>query len=183
MIHRGHIVTAIARHPEKVPDQPGVQARRGDVFKEKELTELLAGHDAVISSVRFTASDPDKLLAAVEASGVETYIVVGGAGSLEVSPGLRLMDTSAFPEAYKAEAAAGSDFLRLLAQERELKWTFISPSATFMAGDRTGRFRIGQDELLSTEDGSRISFEDFAKALVDELESPAHVRERFTVGY
>jgi hypothetical protein len=180
---RGHTVTAIVRHPEKVPAQPGVTAQKGDVFDVQGLAGLLKGHDAVISSVHFTASDPRKLIEAVRASGVKRYLVVGGAGSLEVASGLRLIDTPDFPEAYKAEATAGAAFLDLLRGESELEWTFLSPSALFVPGERTGEFRLGKDQLLANEQGSRISFEDFAVALVDELEQPAHSRQRFTVGY
>ena len=109
---------------------------------------------------------------------------VGGAGSLEVAPGDRLVTTPGFPVAYKAEAEKGAAFLDLLRAERELNWTFLSPSALFVAGERTGKFRLGTDQLLTASDGkSWISFEDFAVALADEIERPAHIRSRFTVGY
>jgi len=183
LVTRGHDVTAIVRNPEKVPSGPRIVAKKGDVFDQAGLAELLKGHDAVISSVRFTASDPHKLIAAVRASGVKRYLVVGGAGSLEVAPGVKLIDTPEFPAAYKAEAAAGAAFLDLLRPEKDLDWTFLSPSALFTAGERTGKFRTGKDQLLTTDKGSSISFEDFAIALVDELEKPQHSRQRFTVGY
>ncbi|AMK23117.1 MULTISPECIES: NAD(P)-dependent oxidoreductase [Sphingomonadaceae] len=147
------------------------------------LVELLRGHDTVVSSVHFTASDPHILIDAVKAAGVKRYLVVGGAGSLEVKPGIGLIDTPDFPEAYKAEAGGGAAFLDLLRQEQDLDWTFLSPSLQFLPGERTGKFRLGKDELLSTEKGSVISFEDYAVALVDEIENPAHRRQRFTVGY
>jgi len=183
LTRRGHTVTAIVRHLEKVPPQPGVTPKKGDVFDPQGLADLLKGHDAVVSSVHFTASDPLKLLEAVRAAGVKRYLVVGGAGSLEVAPGVRLIDTPNFPEAYKTEATAGAAFLDLLRAEMGLDWTFLSPSALFVAGERTGKFRLGKDQLLTNAEGSRISFEDFAIALVDELEKPAHSRQRFTVGY
>jgi uncharacterized protein len=183
LTRRGHTVTAIVRHPEKAPAQPGITAQKGDVFDPQGLVGLLKGHDAVISSVHFTASDPRKLIEAVRASGVKRYLVVGGAGSLEVAPGVRLIDAPDFPEAYKAEATAGAAFLDALRGETGLDWTFLSPSALFVPGERTGKFRLGKDQLLTSEQGSRISFEDFALALVDELEKPAHPRQRFTVGY
>jgi putative NADH-flavin reductase len=180
---RGHAITAIARHPEKIADLPNVTARRGDVLDKAGLVELLRGHDTVVSSVHFTASDPRILIDAVKAAGVKRYLVVGGAGSLEVKPGVRLIDTPDFPEAYQAEAGGGAAFLDLLRQEQDLDWTFLSPSLQFLPGERTGKFRLGKDELLSTEKGSVISFEDYAVALVDEIENPAHRRQRFTVGY
>ncbi len=183
LTRRGHHVTAIARHPEKIAAGPKVVARKGDVFDKPGLAALLNGHDAVVSSVHFTASDPKLLIEAVNESGVKRYFVVGGAGSLEVAPGVKLIDTPQFPAAYKAEAAKGGEFLDLLRKEPALDWTFLSPSAMFVAGERTGKFRLGKDQLLTNDKGSSISFEDYAIAAVDELEKPAHTRQRFTVGY
>ena len=181
---RGHSVTAIARHPEKIASGANVTPTRGDVMDQAGLARLLAGHDAAISSVHFLASDPAKLIGAAKESKVGRYLVVGGAGSLEVAPGVRLVTTPGFPVAYKAEAEKGAAFLDLLRAEKELNWTFLSPSALFTAGERTGKFRLGIDQLLTSADGkSSISFEDFAVALADEIERPAHIRQRFTVGY
>lgn len=181
---RGHAITAIARHPEKIAKLANVIPTRGDASDEAGLTRLLRGHDAAISSIHFLASDPAKLIGAAKASGVGRYLVVGGAGSLEVAPGVRLVTTPSFPAQYKAEAEKGAAFLDLLRQEKALNWTFLSPSALFAPGERTGRFRLGTDQLLTAADGkSWISFEDFAVALADEIERPAHIRARFTVGY
>ena len=184
LARRGHSVTAIARHPEKIAAQANVTPTEGDVMDQAGLARLLAGHDAAISSVHFLASDPAKLIAAAKESKVGRYLVVGGAGSLEVAPGVRLVTTPGFPVAYKAEAEKGAAFLDLLRAEKELNWTFLSPSALFTPGERTGKFRLGNDQLLTATDGkSSISFEDFAVALADEIERPAHIRQRFTVGY
>ncbi|HME85826.1 MAG TPA: NAD(P)H-binding protein [Roseiarcus sp.] len=120
---------------------------------------------------------------AVKDSGVKRYFVVGGAGSLEVAPGVKLIDTPQFPAAHKAEAAKGGEFLDLLRRETTLDWAFLSPSAMVGPGERTGKFRLGKDQLLTNEKGSSISWEDYAIAAVDELEKPAHIRQRFTVGY
>jgi uncharacterized protein len=180
---RGHQVTAIARNPQAIARLPGVAAQKGDVFDKPGLVKLLKGHDAVISAVHFTASDPKLLIEAVRESGVKRYFVVGGAGSLEVAPGVKLIDTPQFPAAYKAEAARGGEFLDLLRKDRELDWTFLSPSAAVAPGERTGKFRLGKDQLLTHGKDSNISWEDYAIAAVDELEKPAHLRERFTVGY
>jgi uncharacterized protein len=181
---RGHAITAIARNPAKIAILPNVVARAGDVMDQAGLAQLLAGHDVAISSVHFLDSDPAKLIAAAKASGVGRYLMVGGAGSLEVAPGVRLVTTPNFPAQYKAEAEKGAAFLDLLRQEKELNWTFLSPSALFIAGERTAKFRLGTDQLLTGADGkSWISFEDFAVALADEIERPAHERRRFTVGY
>lgn len=180
---RGHQITAIARDPGKIPAQAGVTAVRGDAGDGAGLAALLAGHDVVISALRFLDSDADTLINAVRAAGVKRYLVVGGAGSLQVAPGQRLIDQPDFPEAYKPEAARGADFLDTLRQAGDLEWTFLSPSAMFVPGERTGKFRLGKDDLLVGEQGSSISYEDFAIALADEIERPAHVRARFTVGY
>jgi uncharacterized protein len=180
---RGHKVTAIARNPEKIATLPNATAKKGDALDGKSLVTLLKGHDAVISAVHFSASDAKTLIDAARASGAKRYLVVGGAGSLEVAPGKRLVDQPDFPAAYKTEALKGAEFLDLLKSEKQLDWTFLSPSALFVPGERTGKFRLGGDEMLSTEKESKISFEDYAVALVDEIEKPAHRRQRFTVGY
>jgi putative NADH-flavin reductase len=184
LARRGHRVTAIARNPEKIADVPNVTAVQGDANDRAALAKLWAGHDAAISSIHFLASDPEALIGAAKDSGVGRYLVVGGAGSLEVAPGVRLVTTPSFPPQYKAEAEKGAAFLDRLRQEPELNWSFLSPSALFVAGERTGEFRLGTDQLLVAADGkSWISFEDFAVALADEIERPAHLRQRFTVGY
>lgn len=184
LARRGHAVTAIARNPDRIARAANVVPTQGDASDEAALAQLLRGHDAAISSIHFLASDPAKLIGAAKASGVGRYLVVGGAGSLEVAPGVRLVTTPSFPAQYKAEAEKGGAFLDLLRQEKELNWTFLSPSALFAPGERTGKFRLGTDQLLTAADGkSWISFEDFAVALADEIERPAHVRKRFTVGY
>jgi len=183
LANRGHTVTAIVRKPDQVPSLPGVTATKGDANDQAGLADLLKGHDAVISSVMFIASDPAELIGAVQASGVKRYFVVGGAGSLEVAPGLKVVDTPDFPAEYKAEATAGGVFLDALRGTDDLDWTFLSPSAMFVPGERTSKFRLGTDQLLVNDHGSSISFEDYAIALVDELEKPVHVRQRFTVGY
>ena len=184
LARRGHAVTAIARNPERIAAGDNVTPAKGDLMDQAALTGLLAGHDVAISSVHFLASDPLKLIGAARDSKVGHYLVVGGAGSLEVAPGVRLVTTPGFPVAYKAEAEKGAAFLDLLRAEKGLNWTFLSPSALFTAGERTGRFRIGTDQLWTAADGkSWICYEDFAVALADEIERPAHIRSRFTVGY
>ncbi len=184
LLQRGHQVTGIARDVSNVPAQSGLTLANADVGDVERLVPLLKGHDAVISTTRFVGSDAVSLIGAVKAAGVPRLLVVGGAGSLEVAPGVALVDTPEFPSAYKDEASAGRDFLNVLRGETALDWTFLSPSALFEPGQRTGRFRIGTDSLLVDADGnSAISMEDYAIALVDELEKPQHSRQRFTVGY
>ena len=184
LVRRGHSVTAIARNIEKVSAQKGVTPKRGDVSDAAGLAALLKGHDVAISAVHFSGSDPRTLIGAVKTAGVKRYLVVGGAGSLEVAPGTRLVDTPQFPAEYKQEASKGADFLDILRGEKELDWTFLSPSALFMPGERTAKFRLGGDSLVVDASGkSHVSMEDYAIALVDEVEKPAHSRRRFTVGY
>lgn len=184
LLRRGHSVTAIVRDPAKVAATPGLTVKAGDANDAGTLAPLLAGHDAVVSAVMFLMGDADSLIGAVKQSGLPRYLVVGGAGSLEVAPGVRLIDTPEFPDLYKAEASKGAEFLDRLKAEPELNWTFLSPSAEFVLGERTGKFRLGDDALLVDGAGrSWISYEDFAVALVDEIETPKHERKRFAVGY
>lgn len=181
---RGHKVTGIARDTSKVEAQSGVTVQAADANKPEELSPVLAGHDAVVSAAKFQSSSATALLAAAKQAGVPRVLVVGGAGSLEIAPGKALIDTPEFPDAYKPEATAGRDYLNTLKHENALDWTYLSPSAEFMPGERTGKFRVGQDQLLSDASGrSWISMEDYAIALADEIENPQHSRERFTVGY
>lgn len=184
LLARGHRVTAIARNTAPLAARDGLTVASGDVNDAAALAPLLAGHDAVISSTHFQSTDPQALLAAIETAGVPRLLMVGGAGSLEVAPGLALVDTPEFPDAYKAEALAGRAALTVLRATASLDWTFLSPSALFAPGARTGVFRLGTDQLLVDAAGnSHISMEDYAIALVDELETPRHSRRRFTVGY
>jgi putative NADH-flavin reductase len=165
-VRRGHTVTSLGR---KDADH---------------LAERIAGHDAVVSSVRFVDIDPHVLIDAVRRSGVKRYLVVGGAGSLQAGDKL-LIESPQFPEAARAESTAGLAFLETLKREAgDLDWTMLSPSAQFVPGERTGKFRLGEDTLLTAADGkSWVSYEDFAIALLDEIEKPAHVGARFTIGY
>ena len=184
LVRRGHVVTGIERSPGKIGARPGVTVMQGDARQASTLAPLLAEHDVVVSASRFQSSDAKALLAAVKKAGVKRLLVVGGAGSLEAAPGKALMDTPGFPEAHKAEARAGGEFLTALRAERDVDWAFLSPSAEFAPGERTGTFRLGEDQLLVDAKGqSWISMEDFAIAFVDELEHPRHSRQRFTVGY
>ncbi|MBR8653815.1 NAD(P)-dependent oxidoreductase [Achromobacter sp. Marseille-Q0513] len=184
LLKRGHQVTGIARNLGDVNPQPGLTVKQGDATDPQGLTALLVGHDAVVSASRFVSSDAKPLIAAVKDAGVPRLLVVGGAGSLQVAPGKMLIDTPEFPDAYKPEARAGVVFLDALRQEKVLNWTFLSPSALFEPGERTGKFRLGDDVLLADDEGkSWISMEDYAIALADEIETPRHTRRRFTVGY
>lgn len=192
-LSRGHTVTALVQTPAKLAAAPGLTAVKTDVTDGKALAAQLEGHDAAVSAFSGHAQ-PDTLdyylrgigsiIGAVKQSGVKRLLVVGGAGSLEVAPGVQLLDTPQFPDAYKPTAEGARKALALLKAEASLDWTMLSPSAVIAPGERTGKFRLGADQLLADDKGnSRISVEDYAVAMIDELEKPAHSRQRFTVGY
>jgi putative NADH-flavin reductase len=183
LVRRGHSVLALVRNPAKVPVAPGVTAKQVDANDLATLPGFLTGVDAVISAVKFKDTDIAGLIQAVRHAAVKRYIVVGGAGSLFIAPNLREADGPNFPPHVRPEALKGADFLEQL-RASDLDWTFLSPSRVLFAGERTGAFRLGTDDLLVDAAGkSSISFEDYAVALVDELEKPEHLRRRFTVGY
>ncbi|GGP24749.1 NAD(P)-dependent oxidoreductase [Silvimonas amylolytica] len=182
---RGHSVTGIVRNPQEAPTPEGcVSLAKGDATQPEQLAPLLKGHDVVISAAHFRTLKAAPLLQAVKDAGVPRLIVVGGAASLEVAPGKIVLDDPNFPEAYKVEAVPGKQFLDDLREEKGVLWTFMSPPAEFAPGQRTGKFRVGKDQLMVDANGrSHISMEDYAIALVDELENPQHTQTRFTVGY
>ena len=184
LVSRGHHVTAIARHPDKIAKLSGVTAVEGDVYDKAQLVALIKGYDVLISSVHFSASDPDILISAAHEAGVKRYLVVGGAGSLLTPDGKKLIESPHFPDIYKVEAAAGGVFLDKLRAQSAVNWTYFSPPAVFIPGARTGIFRLGLENLIADTSGtSTVSMEDFAIAMVDEIEKPAHLNQRFTIGY
>lgn len=183
-LQRGHQVSAIARHADTLAPRAGLTPVALDVDDSGKLAAALTGQDAAIVSVKYSVVDARPILKAIEQARVPRVLVVGGAGSLQVAPGVDLVDTPEFPAPYKEEALAAREILRLLRAGTAPDWTLVSPSALLVPGERTGKFRIGGDQLLADAQGnSRISIEDLALALVDELEAPKHSRQRFTVGY
>lgn len=181
---RQHQITAIARHINKIRDLPEVTPLSVDINDTKALAAAIKDHDAVIISVKYTSLHARPLIDTFKAIGVPRLLAVGGAGSLKVNGGVQIVDTADFPVEWKPEAVAARDFLMLLQDEKVLDWSYLSPSALIESGERTGKFRLGKDQLLTDARGdSRISTRDYAVALVDELEKPAHRRQRFTVGY
>jgi putative NADH-flavin reductase len=130
---RGHTVIGIGRSPANIEPRPGVTMKQGDATQPSILAPLIAGHDAVLSASRFQTSDANALITAAKKAGVKRLLVVGGAGTLEVAPGKVLVDTPDFPEAYKAEARADVKFLDTLRNEKDLDWTYLSPSTMAMA--------------------------------------------------
>ena len=180
---RGHAVVAVARKPEAIAPIPGVTAVQGDASDPAALTEILRGADAVVSALHFDVP-ADTLLKAVKDAGVARLLVTGGAASLEVAPGLRLLDTPEFPAEWKPYAVGGVVFLDRLRAEQDVDWTFFSPAAVIEETPRLGHYRLGGDQLLTDDKGeSRISFADYAIAMVDELEQHRHSRRRFTAAY
>ena len=183
-LRRGHSVVAIARNVESIDVKPGVTVKQADALNAEELQQALSGSDVVISAAHFATVPAEAVIGQVKKSGVKRLLVVGGAGSLLLPSGERVIDSAGFPEEYRDEAEAGSKFLDTLRQEQDLDWSFLSPSAEFVEDARTEDFRLGRDQLLISSKGrSWISFSDYAIALIDEVESPKHSRQRFTVGY
>ncbi|WP_375454301.1 NAD(P)-dependent oxidoreductase [uncultured Methylobacterium sp.] len=187
-LDRGHAVTAIVRSPDKLPTRPRLTAARGDATDPAGLAALVAGHDAVISAFNpgadASGTGARSIIDALKRAGVARLLVVGGAGTLEVAPGRRLVDQPDFPAQWKGGALCTADFLDRLRGETGLDWAFVSPAALLAPGERTGHYRVGGDRLLTDADGeSRISLEDYAVAMLDEIERPRHHRTRFSVAY
>lgn len=193
-LQRGHRVTAVVRSPARLPQHDHLRADTVDVHDAQAIARIAAGHDAVLSAFNPDTNHADvrgeqlrvhrAIVDGVRAAGVSRLLVVGGAGSLEVAPGVQVLDTPDFPADWRAGAEGTRDVLHLLRETTDLDWTFLSPSLHLEPGERTGRFRLGSDQVLFDAAGeSRISLQDYAAAMIDELESAAHVRQRFTVGY
>lgn len=193
-LNRGHEVSALTPHPENyIFEAPHLHVARSNIFDRQSVESGVFDHDAVVSAYNYKpgitapstiAEVATPLLSGLKHAGVKRLLVVGGAGSLFVSPGLQLVDTPDFPPAYKPSALAHRDALNIYRQEKEIAWTYLSPAAEIAPGERTGKFRTGKDDLIVDANGkSFISMEDYAVAVMDELETPMHVRERFTVGY
>jgi hypothetical protein len=171
---RGHSVTAVARNIAKLPAT--VKAKQDDLSNVDAYAPPQDNTDALISVT-------ERQIAAVKKAGTMRLIVVGGAGSLEVAPGVSLLASGHLPAEWIPIATSAAKSLKLL-QTSDINWTYLSPAAFFEPGTRTGKFRLGVNNLVSDAKGeSRISMEDYAIALVDELEKPAHERARFSIGY
>lgn len=180
---RGHEVVAIARKPDAIPSIDGVTAHAGDAADPATILPLIKGADAVVSALHFDIP-ADALLTLVQTAGVPRLLITGGAASLEVAPGVRVFDTPDFPAEWKPFAAGGLVALDRLREETETDWTFFSPAALLEEGPRLGRYRLGGDQLVVDDNGeSRISFADYAIAMVDEVEQHRHPRARFTAAY
>lgn len=190
LLNRGHQVTAIVRDPSRLAVQPGLTVVQGDVDSASGIALKIKGADAVVSAYGPPPNDTDQLLPvtenlieAVKDAGVPRLLIVGGAGSLEVAPGVTVISSGHIPAEWLPIAVSHAKVLEMV-KKSSINWTYFSPAGFFVPGERTGKFRLGTDQLIANEQGdSRISLEDYAIALVDELETPKHERARFTIGY
>jgi len=192
LLRRQHQVTALARNPGKLAARDGLTVVQADAQDAAQVAKAVAGHDAVVNAYNPGWTVPDihdqflvgtrAIYAGVKQAGVKRLLVVGGAGSLFVAPGVQLVDTPGFPAEYKAGALAAREALNLIRSETTLDWTFLSPPILLAPGERTGQYRLGTDApLMNGEAPGGISVADLAVAIADELESPRHVQQRFTV--
>lgn len=196
LLSRGHKVTAVVRNPEKINvSNSNLEIVKTDVSDTNVMVEICKGKDAIISAYNPGWTNPDiyeeilrnypLILEAAKRSGVKRLLCVGGAGTLFCAPGLRVVDSGAIPDAIMGGVKSlGEFYLNTLMNEKAIDWIFFSPAGTLEPGKRTGKFRLGKDDLIIDENGiSHISVEDYAVAMVDELENPKHHYERFTIGY
>ncbi len=195
-LDRGHYVTGVVRHPEKITVlHKNLIVKTGDVSFRDTVSEVSKGADAVISAYNPGWKNPDIakettrvyriILEGVRQAGVKRFLVTGGAGSLFISPGKRLMDAGLMPESFLPAVKALAEFyLHDLESEQSIDWVFFSPAGILEPGQRTNKFRLGKDDLIVNSHGeSKISVQDYAVAMIDELEKPSHHQERFTIGY
>ena len=196
LVNRGHKVTAVVRNIEKLAKSDLVNAVKEDVANVDAIAKLAEGKDAIISAYNPGWTNPDiatlitenypKILKAAKKSGVERLLIVGGAGTLFCAPGLRVVDSGAIPaEIMGGVRPLGDFYLNTLMNENDIDWVFFSPAGVFdQEGKKTGNYRLGKDDLIVDAEGnSHISVQDYADAMVNELEKPAHHKERFTIGY
>jgi len=194
LLQRGHEVTALARSPAKYAARPQLIVVQADVLDAAQVAQAVEGADAVVDAYNPGWKEPEiyalflqgtqAILEGVRRSGVKRVLVVGGAGSLFVAPGVQGVDTPQFPAEWKQGALAAREALNIIRKDERLDWSFLSPAVMLAPGPRTGKFRIGADDVLM--DGNQpagISVADLAVAIVDEIETPRHLKKRFTVAY
>ena len=196
LLSRGYEVEALVRNPENVKVQnPRLTVRKVDVADTKALAADLKGYVTVISAYNPGWANPDiysltlqnypRIVEAAKEAGVRRLLIVGGAGTLFCAPGLRVVDSGAIPaEIMGGVRSLGEFYLDTLSKEKAIDWVFFSPAGSLEPGEASGVYRLGKDDLIVDSEGnSRITVGDYAKAMVDELESPSHHQERFTIGY
>lgn len=195
LLSRNHQVTVLARNPGKLAPQSGLTVVAANALDAAQVATAVAGNDAVVSAYNPGWTEPQihdlflqgcaAIVEGVKRAGLKRLLMVGGAGSLFVAPGLQLVDTPPFPAEYKQGALAAREALNRLKLESSLDWTFLSPPIALAPGKRTGEYRSGLDNLLPGvgDAPAGISVEDLAVAIVDEMEVPAHIKKRFTVAH
>jgi uncharacterized protein len=190
LLRRGHHVTGVARKIDSLQGQQGLTAKVDDLSNVDVTAAIIKGADVVVSAYAPPADNTDAIvdvtkreIEAVKKAGRSRLLVVGGAGLLEVAPGVTLIKSGHLPAQYIPIATSHEKALGVL-RASDINWTYLSPAAFFVPGERTGKFRLGTKELIADAKGeSKISFADYAIALVDEIEKPAHERASFSVGY
>lgn len=193
---RGFRVKALVRNVSKVKaEDEHLEVIEIDILDEDKLAIVLKGVDIVVSAYNPGWSNPDiyaetlkgykSIIAAAKKAGIKRLLTVGGAGSLFVSPDKTIIDAGEIPENILPGVKALSEVLKnYLIPEKNIDWIFLSPAATLKPGMRTGKYRLGKDNLIIDEKGeSEISVQDYAKAMIDEVENPQHHYQRFTIGY
>lgn len=192
-LQRGHQVVAIVRDPSKLPAVDGLTVKIADVYDSSQVAAAVAGSDVVLSAFSSAGEAEDvqgkhlrasrAIVAGTKHAGIDRLVMIGGAGSLFVAPGVQLVDTDTFPAEWKAGARGARDALADLQKESELEWTFVSPPPMLVPGERTGKYETGGDGVPPMRDGqpASISTDDLAVAVLDEIEKPKHHRQRFSV--
>ena len=196
LLSRGYEVEALVRNPENVKvNNPHLTVKKVDVADTKALADDLKGYDTIISAYNPGWTNPDiynltlqnypRILEAAKEAGVKRLLRVGGAGTLFCAPGLRVVDSGAIPaEIMGGVKSLGKFYLETLNNEKDIDWVFFSPAGVLEPGEATGTYRLGKDDLIVDSNGnSHITVGDYAKAMVDELDTPSHHKERFTIGY
>lgn len=196
LLSRGYEVEALVRNPENVKvNNPHLTVKKVDVADTKALADDLKGYDTIISAYNPGWTNPDiynltlqnypRILEAAKEAGVKRLLIVGGAGTLFCAPGLRVVDSGAIPaEIMGGVKSLGKFYLETLNNEKDIDWVFFSPAGVLEPGEATGTYRLGKDDLIVDSNGnSHITVSDYAKAMVDELDTPSHHKERFTIGY
>lgn len=196
LLSRGYQVEALVRNPDNVKvENPLLTVKKVDVADTEALAAALKGYDTVISAYNPGWTNPDiynltlqnypRILQAAKEAGVERLLIVGGAGTLFCAPGLRIVDSGAIPaEIMGGVKSLGEFYLKKLNNEKSIDWVFFSPAGSLEPGEAKGNYRLGKDDLIVDDEGnSHVTVGDYAKAMVDELETPAHHQERFTIGY
>jgi len=194
-LNRGHKVTATARDTSKITvKNDNLTVVNANVYDTEALVKVLTGHEAIVNAFNAGWTNPnlyddfikgsESIQQAVKLSGVKRLLVVGGAGSLEIAPGVQLVDTPQFPAEWKTGATAARDYLNIIKKENDLDWTFLSPAIHLHPGARTGVFRLGTDQpVFDADHKSEITVEDMAVAIINELEQNQFIKKRFTLGY